>query len=475
MDLNAIHDHIDANFDAYLEQIRSYLRQTGVSTSGEGMEEAADYTAGLIRSVGGTAELVPTGGYPVVYGRMDSSRPGAKTLIASSLYDVVPANAEDWITHPFGAEVVDSSEHPEVGWDVCRGATLVGRGARNQRGPNLAFMLTLKAIKDVTGDIPVNVIFTFDGEEEIASPNWTKFLAAKEAELLEADAAYQHGFRQDENGRHMLHCGFKGVSLFELVVEGGEWGGTRDARDLGPGDMVWVDAPTLILMKAVMSILDENGRCTIDGFWDNVRETSPKEQELYDTLVEEFDEEAAKKARNVARFRSHKPAAELYVEWCSSPIVNIDGLVAGYTTEHYTTVAPMKATAKMDVRLVPDQSLDEFYAKLRAHLDARGLDMVQIRRHGGVQPGKSDPDNPLLRAAVAATEQFDLPVQVWPISSAGNPLAFYARPPFNLPILFAGTGFSWKSHMPNEWASVEGIRHSMKWTATFLHEWGVTS
>lgn len=471
MDLQPIYEHIDAHFDESLERIRDYLRQTGVSTTGEGMAEVADYTADLIRSIGGTAELVHTTGYPVVYGRMSSGDPAAKTLIASSLYDVVPVDPDQWITDPFGAEIVDSDDHPEVGWDVCRGATLVGRGARNQRGPNLAFMLALKAIKDVTGDLPVNVIFTFDGEEEIASPSWKEFLAAKQDELLEADAAYQHGFRQDENGRHMLHAGFKGINLFELVVEGGEWGGTLDARDLGPGDMVWVDSPAHVLMRAVLSIIDENGRCTIDGFWDNVRPVSPREQELYAAIQAEFDEEAAKKARNVSRFRSHKPAAELYAEWCSSPIANIDGLVCGYTTEQYTTVFPMKATAKMDVRLVPDQSIDEFYTKLRAHLDARGFDMVQVRRHGGVEPGKGDPDDPLLKAAAAATEKFGIDTQVWPISSAGNPLAFYAREPFNLPILFAGTGFSWKSHMPNEWASVEGIRHSMKWTAAFLHEW----
>lgn len=471
MDLDAVFEHIDANFDSYLEEIRAYLRQTGVSTSGEGMAEAADYTLGLIERIGGTGELVETTGNPVVYGRLDSKTDGAKTLIASSLYDVVPVDAGKWITDPFGAEIVDSADHPEVGWAVCAGPTLVGRGARNQRGPNLAFLLAINSILEVTGDIPVNLLFTFDGEEEIGSPSWPEFLAKKEAELLTAQGAFQHGFRQDENGRHMIHLGFKGMSLFELVVEGGEWGGTRDAADLGPGDMVWVDAPAHILVQAVSSLFDENGRSAIEGFYDGVRPPSRREVELFDKIRGDFDEEAAKKARNVARFRTHKPAADLYTEFCSAPILNIDGLVSGYTTESYTTVLPMRAVAKMDVRIVPDQTQDEFYEKLRRHLDSHGFDMVQIVRHGGIQPGKSDPDNPMVDAALAATEHFGLEPQVWPISSAGNPLAFYARPPFNLPIMFAGTGFSHKSHMPNEWASVEGIRDSMKWVAVFLDEW----
>jgi acetylornithine deacetylase/succinyl-diaminopimelate desuccinylase-like protein len=269
----------------------------------------------------------------------------------------------------------------------------------------------------------------------------------------------------------MIHLGFKGISLFELIVEGGEWGGTLDAADLGPGDMVWVDAPAHILTRAVSSLFDENGQCAIEGFMDNVRPTTPREAELLEIIQSEFDEEAAKAARNVARFRDHKPARELYAEFCSAPILNIDGLVAGYTTESFTTVLPMRAVAKMDVRLVPDQTHDEFFANLRSHLDDHGFDMVQIRRQGGVLPGKSDPDNPMVAAALNATNYFGLESQIWPISSAGNPLAFYARAPFNLPIMFAGTGFSHKSHMPNEWASVDGIRDSMKWVVVFLHEW----
>ena len=471
MDLNAVYAHIDENFDSYLAEIREYLRRTGVSTTGEGIKEAAEYTAGLIERVGGKAELVETPGNPVVFGILKSSDPQAKSLIASSLYDVVPVDASEWITDPFGAEVVDSAEHPEVGWEVCEGPTLVGRGSRNQRGPNLAFILAVNAIREVTGDIPVNVFFTFDGEEEISSPNWTHFLDAKRDELMAADAAYQHGFRQDENGRHMLHCGFKGVSLFELIVESGEWGGTLDGSPLGPGDMIWIDAPILVLLNAVTSLFNENGRCAIDGFWEDVAELNERELELLEIIQGQFDEAAAKKARNVARFRSHKPAAELYAEYCSSPVLNVDGLVAGYTSEQYTTILPMKAVAKMDVRLVPDQDLDTFYRQLRGHLDSRGFEMVRVNRIGGVQPGKSDPDSSLVAAALSATETFGIDSQVWPISSAGNPLAFYARPPFDLPILFAGIGFSAKSHMPNEWSSVEGIRQSMKWTAAFLHEW----
>ena len=116
----------------------------------------------------------------------------------------------------------------------------------------------------------------------------------------------------------------------------------------------------------------------------------------------------------------------------------------------------MEATAKFDVRIVPDQSMDEFFANLRNYLDDLGLDMVRIHRTGGTEPGKTAPSDPLIRAADSAAVAHGYESEVWPISAAANPLGMYARPPFDLPILFAGTGRSGNYHVPNEWCSVEG-------------------
>ena len=471
LNLQPINDYIDEHFEASISEIQRYLQQPGVSTTGEGIRESAELSRELMESVGATdTELVETTGNPVVFGRMRSNNPDAKTLIVSSLYDVVPVKPDEWVSPPFAAEIVESERAQQVGIPAEAGDVIIARGVANQRGPSLAIMLTLKAIKEVTGDLPVNVIFSLDGEEEIASPSWRQFLKAKEAELGEADSAFQHGFRQDETGRHLVHCGFKGLSLFELIVRGGSWGGTLDGRDLFAVDMIWVHSPIQKLLEALALIFDENGQCTIPGFRDGVAEPTAEESAIYEAMRRDFDAEAVKRDRNIPHFRSHKDPADLFIDIVSGPILNIDGLVSGYT-EGFTTVMPQTATAKLDVRIVPNQNMSKFFDNLRKYLDEQGLDMVEIHRMGGTEPGKTKPSDPIAKAAERAAEAQGVSSQVWPISAAANPLGMYARPPFNLPILFAGLGRSGNYHVPNEWASVEGIRNSMKWAASFITEW----
>lgn len=469
-DLTPIWEHVDAEFDDYVARIQGYLRQPGISTTGEGIRESAEMSRDLLDEIGATdTELVETAGNPVVFGKLDSGRADAKTLIASSLYDLVPVNPEEWVTPPFAAEIIDTARAQTVGIPAEAGDVIIARGAANQRGPSLAFMLAVDAIRSVTGELPVNLMFSLDGEEEIASPNWKTFLRAKEEELSQADAAFQHGFRTNESGRHLLHCGFKGVSLFELTVQGGDWGGTLDGRDLWAADMVWVHSPIQKLLEAVSAVLGPDGRCQVPGFYDGIRPPTAEEEEIYQRLRNEVDIEAAARSRNIPHFRDYKDPRDLFIELISGPILNIDGLVAGYT-EAFTTVMPMKATAKFDVRIVPDQTMDGFFESLRSYLDGIGLDMVEIHRTGGTEPGKTPPSHPLIQAADVSGRAHGYESEVWPISAAANPLGMYARAPFNLPILFAGLGRSGNYHVPNEWCSVEDIRESMKWVVSFLYE-----
>lgn len=469
-DLAPIWDHIDSHFDDYVSSIQAYLRQPGISTTGEGIRESAEMSRDLLDSIGATdTELVETDGNPVVFGRLDSGKTGARTLIASSLYDLVPVDPDEWVTPPFEAQVIDSRLAQSVGIPKEAGDVILARGAANQRGPSLAFMHAVNSIKQVTGELPINLLFSLDGEEEIASPNWKTFLRKKEDELKVADAAFQHGFRTNESGRHLLHCGFKGLTLFELIVRGGDWGGTRDGRDLWAADILWVDSPIRKLTEAMQVVLDENGRCLVPGFYDGIRANTAEEQAIYDMLRQEVDIEAQARARNIPHFKNYKDPRDIFIDIISGPVLNVDGLVSGYT-EGFTTVMPMKAVAKYDVRLVPDQSADDFFASLRKHLDDSGFDMVEINRMGGTEPGRTPPSHPLIKAADVTGVAHGLESEVWPISAAANPLGMYARPPFDLPILFAGIGRSGNYHVPNEWCSVEDIRVSMKWVVSFLYE-----
>lgn len=472
--MDKIFEYIDKNFDFYVSEIQRYLRQPGISTINEGIRESAELSLEFVKSVGVTdAHLVETKGNPVVFGRWNSTNPDAKTLIVYSLYDVVPVTPEEWASPPFAAAIVDPSTLPALGCPKGVGKVIVARGARNQRAPFLALLFALKSIRDVTGDIPLNIIFTLDGEEELSSPSWGEFLKKYESELKKADAAYLNGFptnRSAEFSRNFIQCGTKGYSLFELTVRGGEWGGTLNGEDLRAPDIIWIDSPILKLLEALRILIDNDGRCLIEGFYDNVEKPSAEELKIYDQIRKDFDEDKVKKMLNIRRFRGNKKGKDKIIDFVAAPIFNIDGLAAGYTGP-FTTKMPMSATAKCDVRIVPNMTMDEFFQKLRAHLDKHSFNMVEIKRIGGFDPGKTSPSNPLIQAAIRASEKHNAKWQLWPISSAGDPIAMYARPPFNLPILFAGIGNSDKAHNANEWCSVEGIRENMKYVVTFLYEW----
>ena len=185
--------------------------------------------------------------------------------------------------------------------------------------------------------------------------------------------------------------------------------------------MIWVHSPIQKLLEALALIFDENGQCTIPGFRDGVAEPTAEESAIYEAMRRDFDAEAVKRDRNIPHFRSHKDPADLFIDIVSGPILNIDGLVSGYT-EGFTTVMPQTATAKLDVRIVPNQDMSRFFDNLS-----------EVPRRTGPRYGR-DPTvweersrerrnlrTPLRKAAERAAEAQGVSSQVWPISAACQP------------------------------------------------------
>src|SRR5437879_3232322 len=167
----------------------------------------------------------------------------------------MPVVDETWITPPFAAEIVEARE---AGLPESYGPCLIGRRASNQKGPLMCVVNALKSMKAVEGDIPVNVLFVVEGEEEITSPHMAEFRDRFLEELRLADAAYFPNPYQDERGRSQIHLGTKGLVAFELRVKGGDWGGPAE-RALFSTDSIWVDAPAWHLVRALDSLMDTTG------------------------------------------------------------------------------------------------------------------------------------------------------------------------------------------------------------------------
>ena len=140
---------IDRNFDLYLDEFKKYLRQPGISHTGEGIEESAELTLKLIHSLRNTrADLVRIGGNPIIFGKTSSGTNGAKTLLVYSFYDLVPVVPEDWISPPFEPTILDAER---IGLPSEFGRVLCARGVIDHRGPSMAVILGLRAIQEATG------------------------------------------------------------------------------------------------------------------------------------------------------------------------------------------------------------------------------------------------------------------------------------------------------------------------------------
>lgn len=467
-----IFDCIDQNFPSHIENVQWLVRQPSISLTGRPREPevvaCADRLLDFMKNMGCTDvhKVDFLDGNPVVYGKLLSRNAKAKTLIVYSLYDVMPVDEPDWVVDPFAAEILDATR---IALPPSFGKCIVGRGVRNQKGPLMACLNALRCMVQAGGDIPVNVIFNFDGEEELASPHYGIFVERYQKELAGAAAVYYLNPSEDADGVHHLYLGNKGIIWIEVEVKGGNWGGPV-RQSLFSADEIWVDSPAWRLVEALSTLRDRNGKCLIRGFYDQVKPFTPEEEELIRDIEKTFDEEREKLRLGIKKFKGDRPGREYLREMIGQPLINIDGYLSGYIGPAVKSNFPHRAQAKLDIRLVPDMDHRDILQKLRRHLDENGFPEVEVSSYASYNASKSSKDAPIVQALVKAAQMHGAKTVYWPFYYASVPLAYYSQPPLNLPAVGGGLGKMGRPHMANEFFTVEGLKMYEKYLVTFFHE-----
>jgi acetylornithine deacetylase/succinyl-diaminopimelate desuccinylase-like protein len=467
---DAVNQYLDDHFEEVISEIRRYLRQPGFSHSGEGIRESAEMTKQLLEDAGSdSVELVETGGHPVVFGHLRSRRPGARNLIIYSHYDMVPLMDESqWIGPPLEAPVVDAIK---IGAPAHLGKLIIGRAANDYRGPLVATLHALKAMREVTGDIPVNVIWAIDGEEEIGAPNIHHFIAAKFGELNAGEALWMPGMHQDSEGIMQVYRGYKGNSKIEIEIKGGEWGGTLDAKESWAANLHWMDAPMWRMIRLLNTLVDEHDLATIDGLDELIAPYTEEDAEQLQLLKERLDERKLRASLNIAHFKSGMDPRQLLENFIMKPALNVVGIVGGYVGPRVYSTLPMNVVAKVELRFPPEVTYADVQRLLRAHLDRRGFEEAELRFLGGYEYARTSAHEEIYEAAFRACRRHNCDYQVWPIKPAGAPFAHFNRPPLSKPLIFVGMGHGDRWHQPNEYITVRGVLDHMKYSTTFLYEW----
>ncbi|HEX7079003.1 MAG TPA: M20/M25/M40 family metallo-hydrolase [Candidatus Eisenbacteria bacterium] len=428
MEFESIDRYLERRLDESIGELTAYVAEPSVSAQGRGMPECAALVRSMLERRGFAAEILPTKGQPVVV----ADRPGRseRTLLIYNHYDVQPPEPLDlWTSPPFTATVRDG--------------VLYGRGVSDDKGHLTARLLAIDALLAERGDLPCRIKFVVEGEEEVSSVHLPAFVREHRARLAADACLWEFGY-VDHAGVPILHAGLRGICYVELRVATI----ARDAHS-GLGGSIFPNAAWR-LTWALATLKGEDERIRIPGHYDSVRPPTARDRELIAALP---DPAAEYRARyGVKSFlRGLEGGAALRLAEVFEPTCTICGITTGYQGPGSKTVLPAAASAKVDFRLVPDQTPEEVLRNLRAHLDAEGFPDVEIRFLGGEPPGRSDPDDPFLRLVAATAEPaFGTPMRIAPMIGGSGPNHVFIHE-LGVPIATAGFGHpDTRAHAPDE-------------------------
>ena len=437
---------IQADKAASIERLRDWIALPTIANMGMNTPQGAEYMRQLALDAGfQKARIVETGGVPGVFATLDA---GAKTTLAIYfMYDVKHYDPAEWSSPPLEGKIVARAGE---------GTMLVGRGAVNQKGPEMAFLTALHAFKQAGVKLPVNLVLVAEGEEEIGSTNFSKMLADPEvsAALRKSVGVMMPATGQSRDGSVSLDLGAKGVLEVQLVSSGEKWG-KGPAKDVHSSLMARVDSPAWHLVKALDTLVAEDGFTpAIDGWFENVRPLTQHEKELIAADLAD-DEAAVKKTLGVRRWINDEDFLTSSYRLASQPTVNIQGLLSGYMGPGGKTVLPGRAEAKLDFRLVPNMTKDEAVAKLKAHLEKRGFGDIEVIVSGGYSPTESPEDSVVIQAGVAALKNARIPYTIHPRRAGSWPGVNFTGPPLKMAAGHFGVGRGGGAHAPDEWLLID--------------------
>jgi acetylornithine deacetylase/succinyl-diaminopimelate desuccinylase-like protein len=420
--------YLDSHLDESIAELSKLVAQPSVGAQNLGVKECAELVAGMLRKRGFATEIMPTEGAPVVFGERKGK--SDKTLLFYCHYDVQPPEPlELWETPPFKPSL--------------RGGKLYGRGVGDDKGHIVSRLFAIDALLNEYGELPCNVKFIIEGEEETSSVHLHEYVLNNK-EQLKADGCIWEFGGVDHEETPIQYLGLRGICYVELSVE-------TAATDVhsGIGGSIFPNAAWR-LVWALNCLKGPDERIRLPGFYDKVRKPSTRDLELMAALPE--ISAAYKKQYGVKSFiKGLTGGVELRVEEVFTPTCTICGLTSGYQGPGSKTVQPAKASAKVDFRLVPDQRPADVLEQLRRHLDAEGYSDVQVELLGGEAPARTDPDDPFIKLVCdTALEVYGKPMALLPLVGGSGPNYPFVHD-LGLPVATAGLGHpDGRGHAPNE-------------------------
>jgi acetylornithine deacetylase/succinyl-diaminopimelate desuccinylase-like protein len=450
-DLQMVFDHIEANREAFLTRLMNYVRHPSISAHAVGIGEVAAILVDMFTNLGMEAETVPTRNHPMVLGRRNAS-PGKPTVLFYGHYDVQPPDPLAlWESPPF---------EPTV-----RNGRIYARGIGDNKGQHFAQLLALESHLAVKGELPCNVIFLLEGEEEIGSPHIAEFVATH-ADRLRADLVVISDGPLHESGLPVITFDARGVVGFELRAR-------TASRDVHSGNFGGI-VPNAIwkLVHLLSTMKNQAGQITIEGLAEPIAPPTEAEREAVSRLpldLERIREELGFVELDAPRERGYFDRLMFH------PTLTINGFHGGYGGPGWKTVLPCQAVVKCDIRLVKPLTPEYVLEKIAVHV-ARHAPDVEFVPLNGMLPSKTPMDSryaaPIRRALVAARGVEPL---LYPTIGSSLPNYVFTDilgvPAFIVPYANADEA----NHAPNENLAIECFIDGIRSGSALLAELGKSS
>jgi len=445
--------YVKDNSGRYVEELKDYLRIPSISTTKSHTKDVANcakFVASKLKNAGmKKVEIIKTKGHPLVYAEWMGAE-NKPTVLVYGHYDVQPVDPlKLWKTPPFEP--------------VIKSGKIWARGANDNKGQNFVHIKAVEALLKNDKKLPVNVKFLIEGEEEIGSPNLSQFLKTNRKKL-KCDAVLISDTSLFAPNIPTINYGLRGLCYMEVELIGPN-------RDLHSGSFGGsVANPINELAKLIAKLQDKNGKVTIPNFYKNVVPLTKKERDNFKKL--EFSDEKFAKELKVNQLQGEKGFSTLERLW-ARPTLDCNGIYGGFTEEGAKTVLPSKATAKMSMRLVPNQNPQTIAKEFTKYVKSIAPKSVKINvkaLHGGL-PCMVPLESDAIKAAARATTRAFGKETVFTREGGSIPIVVEFMNQLNAPAVLMGLGLDTDNiHSPNEHFSLASFQKGILSSIYFMEE-----
>lgn len=443
--------YVDSNMDSLISDLQTLIRQPSVSAKNEGIEECATLIKKMLKKSGIHAEILrlKKGVAPIVYGEIKSKKNNAKTLMFYNHYDVQPVEPMNlWEYPPFSGTI--------------KGNKIFGRGSADDKGELITRIKAVESFLKTVGDVPCNIKFVIEGEEETGSAHIDDYLKKYKKKFSCDGVIWEFGYVDSKN-RPIVGLGMKGLLFVELYVK-------ESIRDAHSSLAVLIKNPAWRLIEAVKTLRDSDGKILIEDWYKEVKPFTKKELEIISK--EPFDENSFKKEFGIKSFLANKKGIDAKKALVGDATCNIAGFVSGYTGEGAKTVLPSEALIKIDFRLVPKMDPKKQIQRLKRHLKSKGFSDIQVKVFHGEAAARTSIDDPFVKQVKSAADE-SFGTSILNVSNAGTGPMYSFVEHLEAPCISVGSTYMFaRIHSPNEFARVDLLKKTTKCICLVMEKFG---